>query len=71
MKEKKLTLKQAKEFVKAKRNIINPNRGFLFQLIKFERLLFPDLCEPSMKLYNYWGDTEPQFFDKHLQQEGV
>lgn len=36
MKDRKMTLKQAKAFVEKKRDIINPNSGFLKQLKKWE-----------------------------------
>ena len=34
-------------FVKSKRLVVSPNLGFMGQLIKYERTLFPDLPDPQ------------------------
>eukprot|EP00732_Lithocolla_globosa_P002209 Lithocolla_globosa_v1_NODE_1383_length_2618_cov_3.822083.p2 type:complete len:249 gc:universal NODE_1383_length_2618_cov_3.822083:1651-2397(+) len=57
MKTNQLTLKQALNEVRAKRSIINPNRGFLFQLLEYEALLFPGQ-EASLKLVPWWSSEE-------------
>jgi protein-tyrosine phosphatase len=40
MKRNQMSLKDAIEYVKERRPIVEPNRGFMRQLIEYERMLF-------------------------------
>jgi hypothetical protein len=64
MKYKKMTLKECYTFIKAKRFIINPNIGFIKQLMKYENELF------SIQTIDY-EEYVTQFFldDLNIEKE--
>jgi len=62
MKHNKLTVKEALAFIRERRSCVSPNRGFLYQLLTWEKILFPNNSEnPSVKLAPFWTGSEPMF----------
>eukprot|EP00667_Euglena_gracilis_P013600 EG_transcript_14035 len=58
----KMKLKDAYEYVKARRPIAHPNKGFLAQLVHYERFLFGEAASTGIDLndlgYTIWERTE-------------
>lgn len=49
MKEQSMSLREAYEYVKARRSIVHPNEGFIRQLMAFEKMLHGDDYETSLQ----------------------
>ena len=37
--------------IKQNRSVLHPNRGFLQQLLQYEKTLYPDLKQPTLNLH--------------------
>lgn len=48
----KWSLKQTWMHVRKARSVIHPNRGFLHQLVQYEKLLFPSARSPTLSLHS-------------------